>query len=165
MDRPILLGMNSPQSEDPDKALWPWNWACAGGRLLKMIQEEAARRGIEYFPPEWYVRGFDRINVLDRKEWDPALARAAAPLVHERVAGRTVVVCGRQVQRVMDYQRLPWLQWNPPMDEVRYCLIPHPSGLTHYYNDPVNRAAVGGRLLDLYVAWISSQAAGAQASE
>lgn len=162
VSKTILLGMNSPQSDDPERALWPWNWASTGGRILKMLEESGQRRGVERFPPEWYVTGFERVNVLDRRNWDAGLARAAAPMIHERIVGRRVVVCGLQTLRVMNMQKRPWMQWNPPGDEVRYCVIPHPSGLTHFYNNPRNRAAVGDFLFDLYVQWISSEAYAAQ---
>lgn len=158
--KPVLLGMNSPQSADPEKALWPWNYACTGGRLLKMMQDEFERPsngGGYYFAPEWFVGGFERINVLNKTKWDRGLARAAAPLVYERLIGRVVVVCGLEVQRVMDFQLLPWLKWNSYRDEVRYCMIPHPSGLTRWYNNEENRRSVGKLLLGLYGEWISSQ--------
>ena len=154
--RPVLVGMNSPQSSDPADALRVWNHTCTGGRILDMLQSATRRHSRGYaITAKDYERVFYRRNLVDAREWDPALARERGPKVIESMRNDSVVVlCGRDVNKALRLPRLDWLEWGHyqwlPTLGFRYFVIPHPSGLTRLYNDWEFRDRVGDRLLELY---------------
>lgn len=165
MERPVILAMNSPQSDDPADALRPWDAACTGGRLLTMLQNAAERsRPGRELPVSEYLRVFDRRNLLNRKTWSLDLARQRAPEVVCRLDGRTVVACGTQVLKIIGAPS-EWLKPHDVLygDHIRFNLIaiPHPSGRCRPYNDPEFRARVGDLLLELYDAYVSAEKAAA----
>ena len=143
MSRAIIIGMNNPLSEDPRAALMAHPVNSSGWRLWKMFQE------VTGLPRNAYMTGFERVNLLDSRDWDPIGARTKVEGLWSGWVGRTVIVCGRQVQRVLWLQARATLAYSVSHG-VRWCYIPHPSGLTHDYNDPRMRLAVGLRLEELY---------------
>lgn len=161
MNRPVLIGMNSPQSVDPVDALRPWDSRSAGGRLLAMLQESATRREVSVPTAEDYMRVFDRRNLIDSLTWDARAARARGGSVIESLPDESeVVFCGTEVCKCLRLKREPWgvvttYTWLPEL-RIRYCTIPHPSGLNHIYNDPAMREYVGSLLFLLYDRYVSS---------
>jgi hypothetical protein len=125
--KPVLLGMNNPHRVgdplSPD--------ATAGLRLRELS-------GLSRVD---YVAAFDRMNLLEARRWSARAARYAAVEVRRRLAGRRVVVLGREV---WDSIGLPRVDWFVTIGRygAAWTLVPHPSGLNRCYNDDANVAAV-----------------------
>lgn len=155
MDRPVLVGMNNPLRSDPRYALYPAPSGVTGHRIWRMLNE-ASDAGIRD-----YLRVFDRRNVLNAIEWDKTAARAEGPRLWRQLGGRTVVLLGRDVLSSIGLQQTMPLEWHGPSPHktgpqpARWCYLPHPSGLNHWYNDPVKRWAAALRLESLYEEYLS----------
>lgn len=141
--RPVIIGMNNPLSDDPRAALWPDPPGCTGWRLWQMLHERTGASQRDY------LRAFERRNLLVGKHWDPVAARAASEGLWEALEGRTVLLLGQDVRRVLWLPREPELLWRSEAG-VTWCSVPHPSGLNRWYNDQAHAAAVGLRLEELY---------------
>ena len=141
MARPILLGLHNPLSEDPKRALWPDPPGCSGWRLWQLSG----------LPRDEWLRDFHRVNLLDARLWDIDDARLRLPsLIRAMRKVPVTVVLGHQVREFLELPKVPWIF--PQRDERRkfwWRLIPHPSGRTQTYNDPVFRAAVRLMLQEL----------------
>lgn len=140
----VLLGMNNPVSSDPKFALWPAPVGCAGWRLWKMLENGF---GVTV---RQYLSWFERRNLVSEREWSSAVARAAARELRPELAGRRVAVFGRQV---WDALRLPRVT---PLDGLTHgqttlLYVPHPSGLSRWYNEPANRESAARAIMWLYV--------------
>lgn len=140
--RPVLVGMNNPLSEKPEHALYPMPSGATGHRIWQMLHERTGASRAAY------LRAFDRRNVLDSRTWNREAARSAGLTMWLSLEGRTVVLLGREVLRAMGLGQTAPLEWH--LDTQRWCYMPHPSGLNHWYNDPVNWAAASLRLEQLY---------------
>jgi hypothetical protein len=127
-------------------ALHPLPVRSAGGRLQQM---SGLSRGD-------YLRVFDRRNVLTG-EWSGARARDAAPALREELRGRTVVLLGSPVNSVMrggtEYELAPPFRWTPDGHGGWLARVPHPSGLNHFYNDPLHKI-----LLEIFMQELAHQA-------
>lgn len=139
---PVVIGMNNPHSDDPSMALAPFPERVAGWRLWHMVHEVTGIMRREY------KRRTDRRNLLTGRDWDPVAARRESEDLWETLEDRSVLVLGQSVRRVL------WLPVEEPLvwredRGVRWCLVPHPSGLNRWYNDPLNRLAVGLRMEEL----------------
>lgn len=138
----VLLGMNNPLSRNPRHALWPSPPGCTGHRLLRLLQTrrpEVTSRD--------YLRGFDRMNILDGP-WDVEKARDVARALPSLLRGRTVVVLGDGPRRVLG---LPRILVHPHYDRgVTWRQLPHPSGRNRWYNDETCRALAATLLDELY---------------
>lgn len=137
--RTWLVGMNNPYSTDPGYALYPEPRGATGDRLCRVIL------GMK---PQEYLRHFIRRNTLQSRRWDKRLAvHGAGSVFRELPAGVTVVLLGREVwdawRRVVP-ERLPMKKWEPflvcmdEIDDLKFVLLPHPSGLCHIWNDKAN---------------------------
>lgn len=141
-ERPVILGMNNPHSQDPRFALAPFPERVAGWRLWRMVHDVCGVNRRQYMDRT------DRRNLLSAPDWSARAARTESEGLWEALEGRTVLVCGQSVRRVL------WLSDEPPLlwreyHGVRWCLVPHPSGLNRWYNDELCRLAVGLRLEEL----------------
>lgn len=135
----ILVGMNNPLSDDPRAALWPDPPGCAGHRLW-MLLHARTKCG-----PRTYVHGFERMNLVLARDFDPRAARLAADEFVRQYQGRRVVVLGAAVRTAF---RLPPVLATPVLSRgVTFRQLPHPSGRCRWYNDPKHRA-VAGMLLE-----------------
>lgn len=84
MPKPLLVGESNPYSRDPDDALLPWPFGCAGYRLCHKVL------GLR---EETYLQVFDRANLLDEVRWSAPRARAsAATLIKEH---HVLILLGR----------------------------------------------------------------------
>lgn len=141
--RPYLLGMNNPQSADPRMALYPHNATVAGHRLWTMVN------AINDISVEDWLAKTQRNNLLHvtelPKDYNRTLTAKGAWL-RQHVQDRVVVLLGNEVANAMGHDQPPFV-WGGPGGS--WVLIPHPSGRNLFYNDPVNRLAVGILLADV----------------
>ncbi len=130
--RPVLLGMNNPYGSSPRMALYPHPAKSAGARLWRFS-------GLDR---DVYLERFDRRNVLTG-EWSMARAREVAPALREELAGRRVVLLGAPVNSVMrggtEHELAPPFRWTPDGHGGWMAKVPHPSGLNHFFNDPLHQ--------------------------
>jgi hypothetical protein len=142
--RPVLVGMNNPISLNPEHALYPWPPGCAGHRLYSMLAEVAPGMGMAA-----YARLFDRRNLV-RGPWNAALASTAADAMRVELAGRQVVLLGREVARAFGLADLELCTHTLEATRATtFYLLAHPSGRNLHYNKPENRAAAGHLLARL----------------
>lgn len=131
--RLYVLGLNNPQGKP---ALDPAIVGSAGWRLWRLSTLSL---------DDWLKRT-QRVNLLEPGPL-PRDYRRQAKVRGEYLAtlirGRTVVLLGNDVSRAVGHEAAP-LRW-----VGSWVVIPHPSGLCRFYNDPVCRAAVGALLTDL----------------
>ena len=146
--RIVVVGMTNPQSRDPEHALHTQPTGCTGHRLWQLA---AARSGIS--EAEW-LEMTDRRNLcLD--EWDRTQAWESAREMTPDLEDKVTVLLGADVAGSFTNSTLPGIcQWGrrygtPPRPAKPWVLIPHPSGLNRWYNDPTNRAVVEILLADL----------------
>ena len=136
MTRPILLGLINPYTTE---ALDVRPVGCSGYRLASFLRE---------FTPlgeDDYKRLFDRRNLLQTNEDDPH--RRAKEFKAGLTPGDQVVLLGEAVRRSLD---LPKVLIHPlSIDGIIYRQIPHPSGLTRFYNTATTRWLVAQTLFDL----------------
>ena len=126
--KPILVGESNPYSQDPDDALLPWPFGCAGWRLCHKVL--ALRE-------ETYLATFDRANLLDRGRWSAPMARASATKLlddHDVLVllGRKVCDAFNQGGAVPGHRRV-LLVGERERVLVR---LPHPSGRSRAWHDP-----------------------------
>jgi hypothetical protein len=103
-------------------------------------------RGVKNdFTQDDYMRLFDRRNLFASKEDCPeeAVVRFKSNIPDHA----QVVLLGDVVRRTLQISRL--LVHPQTINGVTYRQIPHPSGLTRNYNDPMMRWLVGSLLLEL----------------
>ncbi len=101
---------------------------------------------------EW-LRITDRRNLCSGPTWDRDMARAQARRWLPELQSRTTVLLGAEVAGCFPSTGM-MCQWAVPMGTPPRCAppwihIPHPSGLTRWYNDEANRACVEVLLGDL----------------
>lgn len=142
----VVIGMNNPLSADPEMALFPQPVGSAGHRLwaLAHARSRVTMRG--------WLDSTERLNLVEGQEWSREAALARAPEIFARYRHRTVLLLGNQVRDALGVRMSPCLGWALPMQShprLDWCMIPHPSGRNHFYNDEVCRTAVEVLLDDL----------------
>lgn len=145
LGRPVIVGMNNPRSVAPEHALYPLPAGCAGNRLFEMLR--LAEPSATMFG---YCDRFERVNLVVGP-WDAARARERAVELRPSLAGRSVVLLGREVAKafgVLDVRSFLSLR-DDALDSTFY-LLPHPSGRNLLYNDPDVRLEAGRVLARLY---------------
>lgn len=96
---------------------------------------------------EEYLATFERVNLLDAY---PGSAGKGAqfPLLPAMVRALELrsglwthyLLCGRRVAAAFGFREdARYLRWYP-LDGKHYGVVPHPSGIVRWYNDPQNRA-------------------------
>jgi len=154
MGRPIIVGMNNPLSMRPEHALYPAPRGCAGHRLWSVLHDACGASRSDY------LRAFERVNLVTG-EWSSPAAQMAASAMLPRLASRRVALLGTEVWRafeldagaeVLSCSSIDVVLSIVPrhVEMVRFYRVPHPSGRNRWFNDPINRAAVGRLLGDLY---------------
>jgi len=91
-----------------------------------------------------YLWCFERVNMVNATRWSAAAALERLPEVQEIVGDRYAVLLGAQVAGLWGIDLLP-LRW-----QGRLAYLPHPSGRSRWYNDPVSRCAAEIFLEELY---------------
>lgn len=134
-----LVGMNNPHSADPRFALAPHPRGVAGHNLWRMTNEVCG------VPRAQYMRTLHRINLCVGEDYDPTAARDAAEKLWPMLEGTRVILLGDAVRKSCWLPKLELFNWYE-RDGVKWCQLPHPSGLNRLYNDPLVRLAAGLRL-------------------
>jgi uracil-DNA glycosylase len=98
----------------------------------------------------WEAAGIGAVNLFRR--WPGALgrgsafpgprsARARASLVLASIPNDVpAVLCGLRVARAVGLRRARWFEW-VDLDDLQVAVVPHPSGVSHWWNSPANRRA------------------------
>ncbi len=128
--RAAIVGMTNPHR--PGDPLSPTADRNAGYRLWKMS-------GMSL---EAYQGAFERMNLLEERQWSPWRARAAGRRMRRRLAGRSVVVLGRGVWRALALPGASWFE-TVGVGTSAFTLLPHPSGRCLLYNEAANREEAG----------------------
>lgn len=153
MSRPLLIGQAPGPNTRPDLPLFPHPRTSAGGRLAYFLGLSRTE----------YLRIFDRVNLIQEfpgrwkrdDKWPTARARDAANAMRPLLAGRQVIMVGRNVATAFGVPKdMPFLQ-TFTMDcrrasisncslghECTTTIIPHPSGRNHWYNRVENTVAL-----------------------
>lgn len=148
--RPIIIGLFNPHSADPLHALAPTPQGSSGYRLWSMVNEVDPAVG------KLYRHVFDRRNLLtfDADVRKPVRHWLEAKRMIETFQeGDTVVTLGNEVCRAFSENLSSPIHRTPihpqVIDGVTWRMLPHPSGRTLAYNDPVFRRLAGMLLVDL----------------
>ncbi len=154
--KPVLIGMNNPHSDNPERALGTRPTNASGYRLWHMLAISALYREPPKVIESWdYVAVFDRYNLLDYEVFDPTrFTEERHNYIMEKINQRIVVMCGTNVPRTLGYKHKgfdlnPYTAHSPV--PFTYYVIPHPSGMCREYNDVGMRTRVGNLLLSLYL--------------
>lgn len=163
--KPILVGLVNPYSSSPGNALAPYPERSAGHRLWRMLQN--VRLADPYVHPIAkgiggskiaYMGAFDRRNLFVG-EVPKSLARRqkiSRAFVDGIPLGATVVMLGCEVSDNISAVltgTVHRLFVHPQVvDGVTWRLLPHPSGRSTIYNDPVIRTLAGLLLADVLTA-------------
>ena len=130
--KPLLIGEAPSKNEYPPTPL--------EGRIGKRL---AALAGLTF---EEFLERFDRVNLLDVRqdtrekgfEFDMASARKNALAAWARFkAGQTVILLGKRVADAFGLKTVPYFQ-GVTLSEARVYVMPHPSGVSRWWNDPAN---------------------------
>ena len=151
-DRVILVGQ-MPSGNEPDAPLSAQDARWSGGRLARMCG----------LTPDQFESAFHRVNVCYQRETKFAtneIGRARARRVNTAFRkGDEVVILGSAVEKC--FYGLTPRRWRFNDGHVKHGdfdnhsrgiewhVIPHPSGLNRYYNDPTNVRIVGEFLRSL----------------
>ena len=156
--KPLLIGQAPGPNTLPDYPLFPAPKTSAGGRLQTMTG--LSRGG--------YLKAFERVNIFyeyqgkSKKEdrFPVREARLIASSMRPLLAGRTVVLVGRNVASAFGHEE-EFLEWkkvfcrrrSPAAPEQPFvanmACLPHPSGRNPWYNAEENREAARTFLKEL----------------
>lgn len=128
--RPLLVG-EAPSREGGEPM---------GGRVGARL---AAAAGLTV---DEFLRRCDRVNLLSRCPGKAGRPKGHAfPAEEARVAaealdvrGRVVVILGKRVARACGLRDVAWLTEVRLRDAELAFVVPHPSGIVRWYNDPAN---------------------------
>jgi hypothetical protein len=127
---PIIVGESNPYGADPHYALYPDPPGCAGERLCHRVM--GLRRGT-------YLSSFERVNLVQGPKWNAPVARtAAANIAADCSKTRTIVLLGRKVASAFGYAGWKGIVWRPGTayaPDLKFVVIPHPSGRNKVWND------------------------------
>lgn len=134
--KPLLIGQAPGPNTDPRMPLYPLPKTATGGRLASFMG----------LTTHQYLRTFDRVNVLQdfpgkckRDDKFPLReARIAASAMRPLLAGREVILVGRNVATAFGFAEMPFHSVLMESDCDIY-VVPHPSGRNHWYNSETNR--------------------------
>lgn len=107
-----------------------------------------------------FLAGFDKTNLLRRwpgarngkgSAWNVEKARRAAKTLVDVMKGRMLVLLGRRVAAAFEIKPSryfkPHALYGVQMEECPYKIIafvvPHPTGINRWYNDPLHRKTAG----------------------
>lgn len=138
--RPLLLGEAPSAKSDPAR---PFSGR-SGDRLRRLTDLDK----------------FDLANLFEQhpgrsakgkgSRWDAPAARLRAKEATPGLKGRRVVFVGRRVSTAFGYPWLPWATWTWDDRGFWAAVIPHPSGIVRFWNDPANVEQVALFLCAIY---------------
>ena len=137
----VLVGQAPSRSGDPTRPL-------AGGPVGKKL---AALFGATL---DEYVERTERHNLLGKWPgragkgdcFPMSRAKQAAGVLCEALGGRDVIFVGKNVAAAFGIRKATYLSWALFCDEAsgasfEAAVVPHPSGINRWWNDPKNRRA------------------------
>lgn len=147
----LLLGEAPSRTSDP---LRPFSGS--SGDRLRLVLGGALRPSYQLANlfSAWPGRESDGKG----SRWDAREARAAASALDLR--GRRVVFVGRRVARAFGHERAPFLEWAEDERGFRFAVLPHPSGIVRWWNEPANVERARSFLLDAARAPLRERAGG-----
>jgi len=125
---PVLVGELNPYGGDPYFALYCEPPESSGGRLCRKILA---------IPRHVYLE-FPRYNLCVGK-WSAPKARAEAQRIRrEQCVGHKLVLLGSKVCGAFGVPYVPCTVQEAldPGDGTTYVVLPHPSGLSRFWNEP-----------------------------
>jgi len=157
---PILVGLHNPYSSNPRNALAPGPRGSAGYRLWRTMWEAPDPVGVARLARDHtscYMASFDRRNLITGEvptyitsAYKLACAGQMLPTFPK---GSTVVLLGSAVAESFSpllSSPLQKIYMHPQViDGWTWRCLPHPSGRSPLYNDPVMRTLVGMVLCDV----------------
>lgn len=127
--KPLLVGELNPYGIDPKFALYPVPKYASGARLAEILNLSRGR----------YLDRFDRVN-LCIGEWSMKEARLTAEKILNQERD-VVILLGRKVATAFDVH-VDLLTACLVGDGATAYVIPHPSGLNRFWNEPDARERV-----------------------
>lgn len=124
----VIVGMAPGRRGDNRR---PFDGPGSGTRLLRLA-------GSEIYGD--LISAFDVVNLIESYPglyWPTGLARLRAGELRRTYRGRTLILAGRRVAEAFGIPRASYLTVTD-LGDVRLAVLPHPSGLSRWYNDPVN---------------------------
>jgi uracil-DNA glycosylase len=137
----VLVGEAPGRATDPARPL--------SGRTGAALERLAG------LPPGSLPEAFELVNVLDRwpgrsgcgphpgDGFPLGEARKAARRLLRTLVGRRVILLGGRVCRALGVSPEPILAWREVIGiggAIAVAVVPHPSGVNHWWNDPANRS-------------------------
>lgn len=93
-------------------------------------------------PPERLEEAFRLANLLDHYPGESFPMSEARAIADAMELEGVVLLVGRLVARAFGEGGRPWFEWFD-LRGVRATVVPHPSGLNRWWNDPVNVERAG----------------------
>jgi uracil-DNA glycosylase len=130
--KPLIVGEAPSRSGDPDTPV--------EGRIGTVLARYA---GLDMVT---FMETFDRMNVFDAwpgeqgkgSAFDAGAAKAEALKLHRHLTpGRVVLLLGKRVARA--FCVAPDYFVEQPLGPARAYVLPHPSGVNYWHNDPRHR--------------------------
>lgn len=137
-DRILLVGEDFGNS-DPEYHSDVYALTGASGRRLASLCGYQGPNAILLF-----ALNFERTNVVTlQPEWsDKELVRANVYDILSMMRGRRTVLLGSRVAEAFNLLHLGYFEWTRDADvDMTVARAPHPSGRSHWWNDPENVAA------------------------
>ena len=164
--KPIIVGINNPYSGEPRNALAPYPERSAGHRLWKTLHElnfmggpVTDHRVIKVsYDRQAYMDAFDRVNLFEGTSYSRASTRkhvVGQKFIRTLPQGAIVLLLGMEVRECLNTalsRPLKKIPFHPQViDGITWRCVPHPSGRSPVYNDPIMRLVVGITLADCLV--------------
>lgn len=125
----------------------------SGAAALASLSELAG------IPPSRFLRRVERRNLLGEypgphpggkgDAFHRGEAQRAADAMRRELAGRRVLLLGRQVAACFGVGYLPFLMWCDQADGTRLAAFPHPSRVSRWWNEERNRRRAESFLREL----------------
>lgn len=168
--KPLLIGLQNPYSPEPRNALVPFPSRSAGGRLWSVLNAlpTTAHQGLDAWKAaverDIYAKSFSRYNLLppDEQPTRKNCRKAAAEMLPLIAEGSLVILLGIDVLTAFSsalckgHKRLEHDEVLRPVfihpqvvGGVTWRLLPHPSGRSILFNDPITRTLAGLALSDV----------------
>lgn len=128
----ILVGERANTARARGDYSDPARWADVCLRAGAFRDDQSQKR-LRAIGAEWH----GSLNLLPpgraaESPWEPAYAKVVASVVEKAVPRGRLLLCGRRVQSAFG------VAWSPPYGYLvgrRYLCLPHPSGLSRFWND------------------------------